>query len=149
MRTHTMSWLIGIILGSILFAVYGLSAIYLQYRQPSLVTMMPNTPDQAHIDQMVLTSLANPEVQNMLNILMLSQMRTSEARKTMLEVAHTPEMNAALVDALQTPEARKVLIANMKNPEFQKAVIDMLPMLLTEGVQPENSPSHPRYTERY
>jgi hypothetical protein len=128
-------WLAGFLLGNVIFVLVGMGIIHFQHYQPDITIASQALPDQSQVDQMVIASFNNPEVQNALKVFILSLMRTPEMRAAVVEMAHTPEMATALTDVMRTPEAQRAMISNMQSPEMRQYIYDMIPVLLAASFQ--------------
>lgn len=117
------------VVGGVSFGLIVSLALWLMfslYLRPIFLPNRSGSMDQAVVTSIIETSVANPDVQNIIRNQVVNYLKTSEGRTRMAESLKSPEMVKALSENLKTPQMKAAVLEMMKNPEFRREVIAIM-----------------------
>lgn len=125
MLQRTFPWVVGGVSFGLIVSL-ALWLMFSLYVRPIVLPSRTGGMDQAVITSLIETSVANPDVQNIIRNQVVNYLKTSEGRARMAESLKSPEMTKALSENLKSPQMQTAVLEMMKNPSFRQEVITIM-----------------------
>lgn len=125
MLQRTFPWVIGGVSFGLIVSL-SLWLMFSLYVRPIVLPNRAGNMDQAVVTSIIETSVANPDVQNIIRLQVVNYLKTSEGRARMAETLKSPELVKAFSENLKSPQVQEAILEMMKNPEFRREVIAIM-----------------------
>lgn len=125
MLQRTFPWVVGGVSFGLIVSL-SLWLMFSLYVRPIVLPNRLGGMDQAVVTSIIETSVANPDVQNIIRNQVVNYLKTSEGRARMAEALKSPELVKALSENLKSPQVQAAILELMKVPEFRREVIEIM-----------------------